>query len=487
MRFTGDTTKLYAILAIVIIVAAGSVAAIVFLQTQGIGEPVIDIEGSEGSTHTLTMNELLSFTSVEAFGSYENSYNNTRGAGTYIGARISDILSLVGGMATDEIITVNATDGYSQMFTYSNVHPNTTEYAIQGDMVLAYSFNGTSIPEFEDGPRIMFLPEDGHFSNADAATVIDSEFSAGAAGPKLVSNVAEIVIASRPEPEPDVLTIKRGSSVVGYSWDDLLVQPSETGMGGYMKSTGTIVGPFQYTGVSIEYLLNQTGVLPAEYTIEVIADDGYTTYYNRTQVNGVFDSYDQSGNPAGVNQFSLILAYHEAGEPLVDGGPLRVATLNENYLSDGHFWAKYVVNITLIDEVEPWYLQLAGVQPWNMTHDEYYSLASCPHHRTGVTYDGVLYEGVPLWTIISSMDGGDDTHYTFNVSLAVSGYNVSIYDELGNCVNFTSAQLAGNASIIIAGWANGVLLDEPDWPLKLATPEGNILGNVICIKMWDWT
>ena len=477
---------------VVLIVAGGSIAAIVFLQTPpnvpSSETPLVDLTGGTGTKHNLTLEELEAMPAVERFGSFENSYDNIRGMGTYKGAKISDIVDLVGGMESSDIIIVNASDGYAQTFTYDNVYPNATAYAIQGDMVLAYSYNGTSVPEYEDGPRLMFLPEDGLFSNADANMTIASEYSAGAAGPKLVSNVAEITVMQKPAPEADLLTVKKGDTILGYTLSEIMEMPSITGNGGYLKSTGTIVGPFQYTGVSLEYLLNQTGQLPIEYTVEAVADDGYVTYYNNTQVGGQFQAYDnQTGDSVGIQQCTLMLAYYEGGAPLSDGGPLRIVTLNDDgYITDGHWWAKYVVNLTLIDTVEPWSLELDGVQSWNMPYDSYYALASCAHHRTGISYGGILYEGVPLWILVSSMDGGNDTHYTFNVSLAASGYNVTLYDSIGGKVNFTSAQLAGNSSILIAGWADGMLLESPSWPLMLVTPEGNVLGNIIRIEMWNW-
>ncbi len=638
MMSSGGNTKLYAILFAVLIVAGGSIAAIILMQNPTNGEPLLSIEGSDGSTRSLTLNELLAMTPIERFGSYQNSFNNTRGSGTYIGAKISDILDLVGGVDTDEVILVNATDGYSQIFTYDNLYPNETLYEIQGDFVLAYSFNGSTIPEYGEGPRIMFLPEDGYFDNADAALVIDPQFSAGAAGPKLVSNVQEIIVMVRPQPSilevtvgdtthdyslgdlmefevvsklggyknsmgtltgptnytgvamldllldvgnlpsnyemiavasdgysvtysqdivegttvgydqdtgetigdincemivayyedselldydiplriafvndegyltgsylwlrevvnitirglgETILNVIRDESIQSYSLAELLELPSVTGSGGYKKSTGTLEGPYTYTGVLVEYLLNQTGNLPVEYTIEVVATDGYTTYYNRSQVEGFFDAYNgTTGDPAGVQQFQLTLAYYEDGEPLINGAPLRVVTLNDDgYFADGHFWAKYVLNITLIDDVEPWFLELEGVQAWNMTHDTYYALASCSHHRTEVTIGSSIYAGVPLWTIVSSIDGGEDSHYTFNATLAALGYNISLFDDNSECVNFTSTQITGNASIIVAGWANGTLLGGDDWPLKLVTPEGSVLGNIVLIEMWGF-
>jgi DMSO/TMAO reductase YedYZ molybdopterin-dependent catalytic subunit len=489
MSVRSGSTRLYAILIMVLIIAGGSIAAIVLLQTTPSGDDVdlVTLTGSDATTHVLTMNELLAMTPVNRSGGYENSYENIRGVGVYVGAKMSDILALVGGMTEDNILIVNASDGYEQTFAYDNVYPNADEYAIQGDMVLAYSYNGTVIPEYEDGPRLMFLPEDGLYTNSDANLTIDAAYSAGAAGPKLVSNVAEIIITARPEPESDLLTVKRDASVLGYTLSEIMGMPSLTGTGGYIKTTGTIVGPYNYTGVPIEYLLSQTGSLPVEYTIEVKSDDGYVTYYNNTQVEGSFLAYDHNGDVVGIEECTMMLAYYEGGEPLPSGGPLRIVTVNEDgYLTDGHWWAKYVVNITLIDTVVPWQLQLDGVQSWNMTYDTFYALASCAHHRTGISYDSILYEGVPLWTVVASMDGGDDDHYTFNTSLAVSGYNVTLFDSHGGMVNFTSAQLAGNSSIILAGWADGILLDDTDWPLKLVTLGGYMLGNIVRIEMWGW-
>ena len=124
-----------------------------------------------------------------------------------------------------------------------------------------------------------------------------------------------------------------------------------------------------------------------------------------------------TGDPVGVISCTLVLAYLEGGNPLEVGGPLRIVTLNDSYFTDGHYWSKSVVEIKLIDEVEPWHLELHGVEVWNMTHDIYYSLASCSHHRTEVSHENEVYAGVPLYIIVAAMDGGDDEHYIFNTTL----------------------------------------------------------------------
>jgi hypothetical protein len=275
-----------------------------------------------------------------------------------------------------------------------------------------------------------------------------------------------------------------GDSTQTYSFAELKGLPSITGEGGYMKSTGTIVGPFTYTGVSVYTLLSSVAEVPAGYTLEVRSGDGYTTYFTRAQVEGRFDGYTPTGEPAGVINCTLLLAYYEDGAPLPTGGPLRIVTLNEGgNLTDGHFWAKDVVNITLIDEVEPWELQLKGIETWNMTHDDYYSVASCPHHSRSITVGSDTYSGVALWTVVSAMDGADDEHYLFNGSLALEGYDVVITDGEGNNVTISSISLAYNYSIIVAGWMNETLLEAPEWPLTLVTSAGVLISNIVSMEM----
>ncbi len=486
----GSQGKLIAVLIGVIVLAGASIGAIMLLQQPSAG-PSIDVINKDGTRQTIAISQMLSMQSVEAYGAYENSYGNPRGNGTYKGVNVSDLIDLAGGMESTDLIVVNASDGYSVTFPYEKVYPSLSIHELQGDMILAYSYNGTTAPEWELGLRIIFLPEDEYYSNADANATTPSEYFGGAAGPQCVSNVVtiEIVEPEETEVEPSVLSITVGDETTGYSMSELLALPSVTGEGGYKKTTGTIVGPYTYTGVTIQHLLEITGTLPVEYSIEAIASDFYTTYFNRTEVEGALKAYDaETGDPLGRGNFTVILAYHEGGEPLDHGGPLRIVTLSENgFLSDGHYWAKDVVNITLIDEIEPWSLELRGVEEWNMTHDIYYSLASCPHHHVELALGESVHAGVPLWTIIASMDGGDDDHYLFNATLLSKNYNVTLYSGDGANVTFTAEQLAYNSSIIVAGWVNGALLQEPDWPLKLIVPdEISILGNIVRIEMTGW-
>ena len=192
MVIIGSQGKLIAVLVGVLVLAGVSIGTIILLQQPSAG-PSIDVINKDGTRQTIAISQMLSMQSVEAYGAYENSYGNPRGNGTYKGVNVSDLIDLAGGMESTDLIVVNASDGYSVTFPYEKVYPSLSIHELQGDMILAYSYNGTTAPEWELGLRIIFLPEDEYYSNADANATTPSEYFGGAAGPQCVSNVVTIV------------------------------------------------------------------------------------------------------------------------------------------------------------------------------------------------------------------------------------------------------------------------------------------------------
>jgi hypothetical protein len=212
-------------------------------------------------------------------------------------------------------------------------------------MILAYEYNGTTVPDYEDGFRLMFLPEDGYYSNADANATSDPD--PYAAGPQCVSNVVAIrVISMRP-----IITVGLEDTVQSFSFNDLFSMTSVTGEGGYRKTTGTIVGPDTFTGVTVLSLLESVTTLPQNYTITAYSRDGLTSEYTKAMVDGAVNGYTPIGDPLDPIECTMILAYKINDAPLPTGdGPLRIAFLNEDgNLTDGPRWAKDVINITITE------------------------------------------------------------------------------------------------------------------------------------------
>jgi predicted phosphodiesterase len=116
---------------------------------------------------TLTLEDLLSLDVLERVSSFQNQLLNWRGHGTYRGVRISDLVEVVGGFNPNDTVRVTSFDGFAQDFCQGNVYPNASWFEIQGDMILAFEFNGTSVPDWTDGMRIVMLPGDEAYSIED--------------------------------------------------------------------------------------------------------------------------------------------------------------------------------------------------------------------------------------------------------------------------------------------------------------------------------
>jgi 3',5'-cyclic AMP phosphodiesterase CpdA len=119
---------------------------------------------------TLTFDDLSIMDSIERYSSFQNQFGNWRGQGTYKGVKISTLVELVGGIDTNSRIRIVAADGFEQNYCYWNVYPNESWYEIQGDMTLAYRYNNSRVPDWEDGFRLVMLPQDGGYSNEDCTT-----------------------------------------------------------------------------------------------------------------------------------------------------------------------------------------------------------------------------------------------------------------------------------------------------------------------------
>jgi hypothetical protein len=344
-------TKLLTILLVAVLVSGAAIAALVLFQPNNnntASEYYVEIVGSGGSQN-VTLADMIAMDTVTGNSSYQNSYGNVRGEGIYTGVNISDLVDLVGGMNADDMLKVTAGDGYSQTFERSKVYPNETIFDGQGYMILAYEFDGQIVPEYEDGFRLAFIPEDGYYSNADANATTDPNPSA--AGPQWVSNVTIIEVISPSPPEPDILVLNYGETSLSFTMSELQELPATSGNGGYRRSTGTINGPFAITGVAFSTLLDQLPTLPSNYTITAIAGDDWVSEYSKATVEGNLSGYTPTGDPVDSIQSTMVLAYEIDGDPIPAGdGPLRITFINEDgNLTDGSLWAKFIVNITVIE------------------------------------------------------------------------------------------------------------------------------------------
>lgn len=145
-----------------------------------------------------------------------------------------------------------------------------------------------------------------------------------------------------------VLAVEYRDVVKRYTMNDIKSMVNISGYGGYIKKNNLTVGPNLYKGVPIEYLL-QEFPLPYNYSITIIAGDGYTKNFSIDIIRGNVDIYDKNGSRLGKENLTMIVAYEKDGNLLDnDEGPLRIAFVSsESYITSSSLWIRNVVSIKI--------------------------------------------------------------------------------------------------------------------------------------------
>jgi uncharacterized repeat protein (TIGR02059 family) len=83
------------------------------------------------------------------------------------GTRIKDLCDQVGGMGTGTEVVLVAKDGYESRLPYSSIYTDPSVQARQGDAILAWYADGKYVPDYADGMRLFFTPEDHVYGQWD--------------------------------------------------------------------------------------------------------------------------------------------------------------------------------------------------------------------------------------------------------------------------------------------------------------------------------
>jgi hypothetical protein len=139
----------------------------------------LTLVASNGTELVLNERDIARLPSFESKGGFKTSVGALQGIGNYTGVQLSALLALVGGMNSDCSLNVSASDGYSMVYTYSQVQgENYTTYSpMTGDevianqpftVILAYYENGVNLTSDAGPLRLAIvgsqgLLTDGHF------------------------------------------------------------------------------------------------------------------------------------------------------------------------------------------------------------------------------------------------------------------------------------------------------------------------------------
>lgn len=155
------TPQRWARTAFVLLVVALIVPLVVrsLVSTHDAG-PTVQIVAIDGTINELTLAQMRSGTVFTREGRYQNQFGNWRDEGVYSGVLLSELLP-PGEYASVEAI---AEDGYRLQLERGRIEDPAFP------LVLAFAFNGVTVPDWEDGFRIAVLPESGEVSNAGYGT-----------------------------------------------------------------------------------------------------------------------------------------------------------------------------------------------------------------------------------------------------------------------------------------------------------------------------
>jgi hypothetical protein len=296
-------------------------------------------------------------------------------------------------------------------------------------------------------------------------------------------------LASNLQPMELTLVGLNGTQLI-LNAGEIAALPAYTGKAGFITSVGRIIGPDNYTGVTLITLCDLVGGINKNNSLRITASDGYSMVYTYAQINGDFLTFDPvTGNEVNHTQpLAPMLAYFKNGQNLSsDEGPLRLAIIGkEVLLTEGHNWIKFVVKIEICSSVKEWALTLNGAIVENMSRVTFESGANC-HGKNWTDNDGNVWSGIPLWRLVGRVDDSNSHQgAAFNRTLVEIGYSVKVLTGDGYSREFNSTFVAENDNIIIANRVNREALPETYWPLKLvgsAIAESDRLRNVVEIQI----
>ncbi|MFB3889360.1 MAG: hypothetical protein ACE14S_07705 [Candidatus Bathyarchaeia archaeon] len=445
----------------------------------------LTVVGANGEQVVLQSADIAALTQYTAPGGFKSSGGYIAAVGTYTGVPVLTLCDLVGGMTSDQTLTVTASDGYSMVYTYNQVSGKdfTTYDAVTGSeaaatqpmkMVINYFINGTALPSDEGPLRIGVTGPEGLLTEGHFWTKMVSKI-------EVTNNIKDWVVTVDSTGDTEPLNMDRQAFTADVNHFPLNWTDSNGNIW-----TGTAlwrwVSWYNYNGG----ISNET--LDKGYSVKVIAGDGYSATLDDSRVkmndniivavylNGgiLSDPYwpltlvgpDVTGQEKIKNivQIQIVLDSSTTPSPTVTSTP----TPSTSPSSTPPPTQTPSPTSTPAPTATPapgqdYSIVINGTAAVTMSRSAFEAQVS----SVTVSYtdsSGTTWTGTPLHRIV--MWG--TSNGAISSSALTDGYVVKVIASDGFSAAFNDTRIDGNTRIFVANQANGTALIGSSWPLSLS-------------------
>jgi DMSO/TMAO reductase YedYZ molybdopterin-dependent catalytic subunit len=294
------------------------------------GEPVLEITGPAANL-SLTMDELMKLPATDGYAGIKSSTGKITPPITFKGVALANLVDLVGGMDETTGFNVVAEDGYSITFSYDQINngafiaydPATGEELknpVELIPILAYEMDGQPLDPKQEGMlRLAIVSDtlnqvtDGHWSvkwvNKLEAKQLGAEWVLKAHG-ALTEDIDRASIESCGAPQCH-----------GASWTDDKAQ-EWVGVPLWLL-VGAVDDEITHEGPAFN-----DDLVDSNYSIDVIASDGYTVTFDAARVarnNDILMAYKVNENPLIDKYFPLRLVGSDLEKNEMVGGVVELS------------------------------------------------------------------------------------------------------------------------------------------------------------------
>jgi hypothetical protein len=448
----------------------------------------LTVIGATGQQVVLNSADIAALESYTSEGGYKSSGGYIAAVGTYTGVPILTLCDMVGGINSDQTLTITASDGYSMVYTYEQAHGEgfTTYDPVTGSektstqpmtMVVNYFINGTTLPSDEGPLRIgVSGPEglltEGHFWTKMVAKI------------EITNNIRDWTVTVDSTGDTEPLNMDRQAFTADYNHFTL----SWTDSNGNVWAGTALwrwVSWYNYNGGISNDTLNKG------YQVKIISGDGYSATFDDSDVylnddiivastlNGgvLSEPYwpltivgpDLTGQQMVKNVVHIQIVLDTSTSPTATPKPTATATPTPTHTAIPAPTVAPTTAPTATPSPSPstspaqdYSLIINGTSAVTMTKADFESQVEVVK-VSWTDSNGGVYTGTPLHRVVMwGVNNG-----AINSNAIADGYVVKVIAADGTILALNDSQITSNTHIFLANQINDQALASDTGPLRL--------------------